>query len=128
MRYLSVEEVLHLHQKIIDEIGGKARLIDRGRLESSIQQIRQSAEGKDLYPNLEEKAAALCYFLVLNHPFSDGNKRIGHAAMELFLNLNGKEIEADVEEQEKIMFDLAAGKLEQEKFFDWVRSHVTDLE
>jgi death-on-curing protein len=127
MKYLSVEEVLRLHEKIIENVGGEARLSDRARLEASVHQIRQTAEGEDLYSGLEEKAAALCYFLVMNHPFTDGNKRIGHAAMELFLRMNGKEISAEVDEQEHLMFDLAAGKIEREEFTEWVREHVTDV-
>ncbi len=126
MRYLSVDEVLLLHKKIIDEIGGEARLLDRGALESSVRQIRQTAEGEDLYPDLEGKAAALCFFLVKNHPFEDGNKRIGHAAMEVFLNLNGKGFDAAVDEQEAVMFGLAAGEIKQEEFFEWVRDHTVE--
>jgi len=65
--------------------------------------------GSDLYPTLAEKAAALCFSLVGNHPFVDGNKRVGHATMETFLVLNGTEIDASVGEQERVMLDLAAG-------------------
>lgn len=113
MRYLSVEDVIRLHRKIIEEIGGEAQLLDRDRLESSVHQIRQTAGGKDLYPNIEEKAAALCFFLVKNHAFEDGNKRIGHAATEVFLRLNGKEFEAEVDEQERVMFDLQRAKYQK---------------
>lgn len=126
MRYLSVDEVIRLHEKIIEEIGGEAQLLYRDRLESSVKQVRQTVDGDDLYSDLEEKAAALCFFLVKNHAFADGNKRIGHAAMELFLHLNGKEFKADVDEQEEIMFGLAAGDVEKDEFFDWVRSHITE--
>ena len=56
--------------------------------------------GAELYPTLAEKAAALCFSLVMNHPFVDGNKRIGHAAMETFLVMNGFEMNADVDDSE----------------------------
>jgi death-on-curing protein len=63
----------------------------------------------------------------MNHPFVDGNKRIGHAAMETFLILNGFEIEASVDEQEKIILDLADGKLDRETFTDWVGKHIIHI-
>ena len=61
----------------------------------------------------------------MNHPFLDGNKRAGHAAMEVFLFLNGHEIKSGVDEQEKIILYLAAGKLERENFAVWVKNHIT---
>lgn len=80
--------------------------------------------GDDLYPMLADKAAALCFSLVSNHPFIDGNKRIGHAAMETFLLLNGYEIDASIDEQEEIILSLAAGQIERGSFTDWVRTHL----
>ena len=68
-----------------------------------------------------------CFFLVMNHLFVDGNKRIGHAAMETFLMLNGFEIEASVDEQEKIILDLAAGKLNREDFTAWLNDHIIQI-
>lgn len=65
-------------------------------------QPEASFGGDDLYPDLASKAAALGHSLIQNHPFVDGNKRIGHAAMEVFLLLNGHEIAASVADQEKI--------------------------
>ncbi len=61
----------------------------------------------------------------MNHPFIDGNKRIGHAAMETFLILNGSEIDADVDEQERLILDLAAGKLTREELTSWLNDHIT---
>jgi death-on-curing protein len=63
--------------------------------------------------------------LVMNHPFVDGNKRVGHAAMETFLVLNGYELEATVEDQERVMLEVAAGRLGRVDFTEWVRGHVT---
>jgi death on curing protein len=61
----------------------------------------------------------------MNHPFIDGNKRIGHAAMETFLLLNGYEILASIEEQEKVILDLAGGKYDRDEFVLWVKNHIT---
>ena len=63
----------------------------------------------------------------MNHPFVDGNKRIGHAAMEIFLILNGYEIQADEEEQEQVILDLASGKYTREGFTDWLKEHLVPI-
>ena len=93
-------------------------------LESTLAQPRMTFAGADLYPTLVEKAAALGYMLIQNHPFVDGNKRTGHAAMEVFLVLNGHEIHASVDEQEQIILEVAAGEREREAFTEWLRSHI----
>ena len=81
--------------------------------------------GEDLYPSLAEKAASLGFSLIMNHPFLDGNKRIGHAVMETFLVLNGYEIQAATDEQEEIILRLAAGELDRVTFTDWPRSRIS---
>ena len=73
---------------------------------------------------LAEQAAAIGFSLVSNHPFVDGNKRIGHAAMETFLLLNGLEFIATVDEQEMVVLGLAEGRLKRNAFTEWVRSHI----
>ena len=78
-----------------------------------------------MYPDLPAKAAAMCFSLVMNHPFVDRNKRTGHAAMETFLFLNGLEICADVDEQEKVMVNLATGQVGRHDFVLWLRKHTT---
>ncbi|HZD43577.1 MAG TPA: type II toxin-antitoxin system death-on-curing family toxin, partial [Methanomicrobiales archaeon] len=66
------------------------------------------------------------FSLIRNHPFVDGNKRTGHAAMEIFLLLNGYEIDASVDEQEQMIVLLAAGGVEREAFNGWLRVHAVD--
>lgn len=123
MRYLSFAEVVELHRLVIEASGGSHGLRDLGSLESAIAQPRMSFAGEDLYPSLVEKAAALCFSLVKNHPFVDGNKRVGHAAMETFLVLNGSEIEATVDQQEGLMLALAAGELDRPDLVRWLSDH-----
>ncbi len=84
--------------------------------------------GTELYPTLAEKAAALCFSLVMNHPFVDGNKRIGHAAMETFLVMNEFELDADVDDSESVILRLAAGDLGRPPFTQWVVEHVNEFE
>ncbi|MDA0919997.1 MAG: type II toxin-antitoxin system death-on-curing family toxin, partial [Planctomycetota bacterium] len=85
MRYLTLSEVLFLHTRVIEQSGGAEGVLDLGRVESAIAQPQMSFGGQELYPEIHTKAASLCFSLVMNHPFNDGNKRIGHAAMEVFL-------------------------------------------
>jgi death on curing protein len=126
-RYIAVEEVERLHGLVIQTSGGSSGLRDRGALEASVMQPMQTFGGEDLYPSLAEKAAALAFGLVSNHPFIDGNKRIGHAAMEVFLMLNGFEIDAGVDEQEDLFLRLAAGEVSRDELVEWVRSTMAPL-
>lgn len=124
MRYLSQAEVLELHRLLIEATGGSPGIRDRGALESAVAQPQATFGGEDLYPSPSEKAAALGFSLVQNHPFLDGNKRIGHAAMETFLVLNGFEIAAGTDEQERLMLSLAAGKVGRSELVGWLNDHV----
>ncbi len=124
IRYLSLIEILDLHRQIIETSGGAIGIRDLGMLESAIAQPRMTFGGEELYPSSIDKAAALGFSLIMNHPFVDGNKRIGHAAMETFLVLNELEISASVDEQEQIVLALASGELERSQFVEWLKQHV----
>jgi death-on-curing protein len=125
VRHLSIGEVLELHARILEKTGGAIGVRDHPALESSLAQPHQTFDGEELYPSVPDKAAALGYFLVRNHPFVDGNKRIGHAAVEVTLVLNGFELSASVGEQEQIMLSLAAGTMSRQEFTTWVIQHLT---
>jgi death-on-curing protein len=99
---------------------------DLGLLESAVAQPKAAFSGKELYPTLLEKAAALCYFIVGNHPFVDGNKRVGHAAMETFLLLNSRQIFATVDEQEKLMLGIASGTIGRQQLVSWLSQHTME--
>jgi death on curing protein len=128
MRFLTLDEVLELHRLAIERSGGSAGVRDQGLLESAVAQPEMAFGGQELYPTLADKAAALGHSLVMNHPFVDGNKRVGHAAMETFLILNGHEIAADVDEQERVVLGVAAGTISREDFTAWARSHLVELD
>src|ERR1041385_8258646 len=108
MTSLDLELVLQIHAEVIRVSGGSDGLRDRNALESSVSQPFQSFGGQDLYEGIVAKAAALGYFIIANHPFVDGNKRTGHAVMEIFLNLHGYEIGALQYEQELVILSVAA--------------------
>lgn len=126
MRYLTIGEVLEIHNQIMRLAGTSVGVRDLGALESAVAQPRITFSGKDLYPTLVEKAAALGYSLIQNHPFVDGNKRTGHASMEAFLVLNGAEIVAAVDEQFAMILAVAAGEMSREEWTAWLQAHVED--
>ncbi len=123
MRYLTLNEMLELHGRIISQSGGAPGILDLNALESALAQPRMTF-GAELYPTITEKASALGFSLIKNHPFMDGNKRTGHAAMEIFLVLNGFEINAPVDEQEQIILRVASGELDRDKFTAWLKAHI----
>jgi death-on-curing protein len=126
VRYLTLNEVLELHYRMIGLYGGSAGIRDIGTLESALAQPRMTFGGEELYPTLVEKASALGFSLIKNHPFVDGNKRTGHAAMEVFLVLNGFEIGASVDEQQQVILQVAADELGREEFTEWLHGHVIE--
>jgi death on curing protein len=124
IRYLALVEVLHLHRQIIGQSGGVLGIRDLGLLESAIAQPRMTFGSEDLYPTNVDKAVALGISIIMNHPFIDGNKRAGHAALETFLILNGSEINASVDEQERVILAVASGVIGREGFTQWLRCHT----
>jgi len=127
MRYLTIKEAIELHLRIIEQSGGLAGIRDFGMLESALAQPLMTFGGEELYPTLAEKASALGFSLIKNHPFIDGNKRIGHAVMEVFLVLNGYEIDATVDEQERVILSVASGELGRADFTNWLVARATKL-
>lgn len=124
MRYLTLGEVVSLHRAVVAATGGADGIRDLGGLESALAQPKATFDAVDLYPTTIDKAGVLAFGLAMNHPFVDGNKRIAHAAMAVFLELNGFSIEASIVEQEQIMLDLAAGKMTREVLTVWLAGHV----
>jgi death-on-curing protein len=127
MRYLSLGEIVGLHQLLLDQTGGAAGIRDLGGLESALAQARATFDGTDLHPTIIQKAAALAFSLALNHPFVDGNKRVAHAAMEVFLLMNRWELVGTVDEQERLMLDLADGQITREQLTAWLEQHTKPL-
>jgi death-on-curing protein len=127
MRYLSLEEIIALHANVTAQSGGILGLRDRGALESAVAQPEMTFGGENLYPTVAEKAAALGHSLIQNHPFLDGNKRVGHAAIEVFLVLNGYEISAPVDEQEQIVLTVANGRMSRAELGEWLRRRIVQL-
>ena len=127
MRYITLPEIVELHRRLLQATGGAPGIRDLGALEAAVAQPKGVFDSADLYSTLVEKAAAFCFSLMQNHPFLDGNKRVGHAAMETFRVLNGAEVDARVDDQERVILDLAAGRIDRIQLIDWLRQHLKPL-
>lgn len=124
MRYLTVAEIVYVHEAVIAASGGSSGILRPDGLDSAAAQPRMTFGVVDLYPTLAEKAAALGFSLIQNHSFVDGNKRIAHAAIEVFLLLNGSELKADVDDSEQMILAIASGCTERTAFATWLADHI----
>ena len=129
MKRLSKRQVVMLHEQLIRETGGTAGIRDDGLLESALEAPFQEFGGVSVYPSVQQKAARLGFGLVKNHPFVDGNKRIGAHAMLVFLELNGIELNHTSEELSEIILKLAAGDADLQSCFHgfWSIKHEPSL-
>jgi death-on-curing protein len=124
MRSITTAEALETYQHVMKQSGGLIGIRDFGALESALAQPFATFDGNELYPGLVDKAAALGFSLIQNHPFADGNKRTGHAIMALFLAMNGYKINATIDEQVEIILSVASGNLDREGFTTWLATHT----
>lgn len=126
MKYLSPEQVLFIHSRLIQETGGSHNVRDMGMLLSAIARPRATYDQKELYPDLYSKAAALFQSLIGNHPFLDGNKRTAIVSAGLFLRLNGYAIETTQDELELFTLKAARGESSIDEMIAWFKenSHV----
>lgn len=124
MRALSVSDLKTLHALLIQSTGGMDGLRDPGLLESEVMAPYQTFGGRELYPTLPEKAARLCCFLIQDHPFLDGNKRIGVLAMLTLLELNHSPLAPSDDDLIRIGLDVASGTMSAEQVRDWIISSI----
>ena len=122
--YISLEEVLIIHDDMIARYGGSFGIRDMGLIESALARPKASFGGQDLYPGILDKAAALFHSLIFNHAFTDGNKRTSLTVTARFLSLNGYELEAT--QQEIVDFPLWVDNThpEIEEISDWLKEHT----
>ncbi|MCD8006890.1 MAG: type II toxin-antitoxin system death-on-curing family toxin [Oscillospiraceae bacterium] len=126
MNCLSRKQVILLQSRLIDAFGGRHGIRDEGLLDSALNAPFQSFSGVDLYPSMIEKATRLGFGLIKNHPFVDGNKRIGTHAMIVFLSINHVMIEYDDDELISLILSIADGTASEEELCDWLRVHVVE--
>ncbi len=123
MIFFEYEQVVKIHRSLIEKTGGMDGIRDAQLLGSALKTPFQTFGGNNLYPDILDKASQLCYSLIENHPFVDGNKRIGVHLMLLFLKLNN--IEVNYSQQELVDFglDIASGKMSKNDIKGWIIEH-----
>ena len=125
--FLSVSDVIEIHERVVLEFGGHAGLRDRGLLESAVAMPRAMFSGQYLHPQLPDMAAAYHYHLCANHPFVDGNKRVAVTAAELFLLANGLELHCTDGELEEITLGTASSLLTKEQVIEFYAAHTRGI-
>jgi death on curing protein len=122
--FLSLDDVLEIHEDQLTRYGGNPGILSLPLLESALAQPQVSFGGEFLLADLFEMAAAYLLHLVQNHPFQDGNKRVGAVAAITFLLTNGSDVSLTNEELEALVLDTATGKLSREQIAGVLRSHA----
>ena len=123
MTILSKEQIISLHAQLIKETGGVGGLRDEGLLDSALNAPFQSFGSVEPFPSIQQKAARLGYGLIMNHPFIDGNKRIGAHVMLVFLALNGIELEYTQDELASEILSVASNNSGFEHLLKWIIEH-----
>ena len=124
MKILTKDQIILLHEHLISEFGGSSGIRDEGLLESAINSPLQSFDGIDFYPTIIDKSVRLGFGLIKNHPFIDGNKRIGTPAILTQLALNGIFFNYDDNELIETIMEVAAGVLSHQSLHLWVTGHI----
>lgn len=124
MRVLSKRQILMLHSMLVAQSGGADGLRDEGLLESAINTPLQTFGGQELYPTVLEKAARLGYGLIHNHPFLDGNKRIGTHAMLVFLDINNITLSYEDDDLIAAILRVASGNMDDSELLEWLKTHI----
>lgn len=120
---LTVSEILRLHQKLLDATGGLSGTRDLGLLESAVYSANQTFGEEEAYPTVEQRAARLAYAITQNHPFMDGNKRIGMLVMLMTLRLNHVQIRYTQSELIQLGLSVADNSFRYEDILAWINEH-----
>lgn len=123
MKRLTAKQIVQLHSQLISTSGGIDGVRDIGMVESAVANVFESYFGVDQYPTIEEKSARLCYSLIKNHGFLDGNKRIGIFAMLVLLEINGIVLECTDKELVSLGLGVASSKFTHDDILEFIKSH-----
>jgi death-on-curing protein len=121
---MEIETVLAIHNQLILSYGGLSGVRDHAALEAALARMNAGMANEEFYPDEVHKAAALVESIIVNHPFLDGNKRIGYVLMRLFLNKNGFDILATEDEKFDFIISIASGQLHFESIVIWLKKHT----
>lgn len=120
---ITVEYVIAAQKKLIELTGGTPGIRDLGLIESAVNGIYQTFDFVELYPTIEDKAARLCFSLIENHGFVDGNKRIGVSILQTFLILNNYHLDITDKELYELGKGIAESKYDLKSIKDWIQIH-----
>jgi len=121
IEYLTIEQVIELHDEMLKRYGGLAGIRDKNLLWSAIDAPKAAMFGQEMYPSVYEKAAAYLYHLVCNHPFNDANKRTGFAVTLVFLEVNSVKQAFQKEDLENLVIEVAKGKETKERIAKFLK-------
>jgi len=124
IRFLSVDDVLQVHRRIIAEFGGTTEIRDQGLLQSAVSMAQSQFGGNYLHEDLPSMAAAYLYHVCCNHPFVDGNKRTALASAEMFILINDHELNATNDELEKLTLAVATGTMPKAQVIEFMQGHI----
>lgn len=124
MKVLTKRQILLLHSALVQQTGGSDGVRDEGMLDSAIHAPFQTFADQELYPSLLEKAARLGFGLICNHPFLDGNKRIGTHAMLVFLDINQISLSYADDDLIAAILQVASGAMDYNGLLSWLQNHL----
>ncbi|WP_330607232.1 type II toxin-antitoxin system death-on-curing family toxin, partial [Oribacterium parvum] len=124
----TVQDIYELHIQLEETFILSSGIRDENLLASAVNTPFQTFMGNDLYPSIYDKAAQLCYGIANNHPFTDGNKRTALHSMYVYLISNGYDITATQQEVEKLIIDVAAGKMHNTELSKWLQHNTIEIE
>ena len=120
---LSQAQIIKLHEKIVEATGGLDGIRDEAMLDSAVSVAFQTFDGVELYPSTAAKIARIAYGLICNHPFIDGNKRIGTYVMMVLLDLNRIEVDFSDDDVIRIGLEIASGTMNHTQLLDFILEH-----
>lgn len=124
IRFLTIDEVMHIHRDQIRRYGGSSELRDAGLLDAAIAMPQQQFAGQYLHGDLPSMAAAYLYHLAKNHPFADGNKRVGAAAANVFLRMNGHRLNCTNDQLAEFVLKIAGSESTKDDAVAFFRDHT----
>ncbi len=123
-RFISISQVLDIHQDEINSFGGTSGVRDKGLLDSALAQPQATFGGELLHPTIHEQAAAYLYHLAMNHPFIDGNKRTAFAVMDTFITLNGYSLNLSQEQAYNLVIQVVQKEISKEELSAFLELHL----
>ena len=124
----TIQDIYELHNQLEESFILSSGVRDENLLASAVNTPFQTFMGNDLYPSIYDKAAQLCYGIVNNHPFTDGNKRTALHSMYVYLIINGFDITATQQEVENLIIDVAAGNMTNTELAEWLRENTIKID